>query len=239
MNQGNSKPGAIGRELLLLAMLAAVTSTAPGCSLFKKPSHAPSIPPAENQTPSTSAAAPTSVQITYAKTNDSLKSVLVTKFTGASILRTRDESGGEAALVRFDGGVPVWQFHSNRSVLNPLNAIGKNPDRVATVDFGKLPPGFMQDIPDVGPPAPLDPGGYYVFVIERASGATSYQVVKVNSDLTLEVYDAEPRAGTSYKLCCNVSSDFAEPTPADDTEQPDAPPTDAPPMPPPSDSDEP
>ena len=46
-----------------------------------------------------------------------------------------------------------------------------------------------------------------------ASGAISYQVVKVNPDLSLQAYDAEPRAGTSYKLCCNVSADFATPSP--------------------------
>ena len=105
-------------------------------------------------------------------------------------------------MVRFDGGVPVWKFHANRSLLNPLS---KTPYHVATVEYGKLPPGFVQDAPEVGPPPPLDAGGYYIFAIQRASGATSYQAVRVKSDFTLEVYDAEPRAGTSYKLCCDVA----------------------------------
>ena len=52
-------------------------------------------------------------------------------------------------------------------------------------------------------------------------------------DMTLQTYDAEPRAGSSYKLCCDVAADFAEPTPSD-TEEPASLP-----MPPSPDSDQP
>ena len=165
----------------------------------------------DDQTPRP--AAPASIQISYAKPDDTLQSVVVSQFTGANILRTLNEGEGEASVVRFDGGVPIWKFHANRSLLNPLN--GKTPYHVANIEYGNAPSGFVQDTPEVGPPPPLDAGGYYIFAIERASGATSYQAVRVKPDLTLQAYDAEPRAGTSYKLCCNVSSDFPEPTASD------------------------
>jgi hypothetical protein len=163
-------------------------------------------------------ATPASIQISYAKPDDTLKSVVVSTFTGANVLRTVNEGDGEASVVRFDGGVPIWKFHANRSLLIPLS---KTPAHITSVDYGKVPSGFVQDMPEAGPPPPLDPGGYYIFAIERASGATSYQAVRVRSDLTLQAYDADPRAGTSYKLCCDVSSDFAEPTPENGVVQPE------------------
>jgi hypothetical protein len=140
--------------------------------------------------------------------------VSVVKFTGATVIRTRTVNGTESAsVVRFDGGVPMWKFHSDRTVLNPLSEIESGSYRVAKVAYGQVPQGFTQDVPDSGPPPQLETNSFYVFTIKRASGATSYEAVKVNSDTTLEVYDAEPRAGTSYELCCDVASDFAQPTP--------------------------
>jgi len=165
----------------------------------------------DDQTPRSET--PASIQIAYAKADDTLQSLTVSQFTGANVLRTLNEGDGSASVVRFDGGVPIWKFHANRSLLNPLS--GKTPYHVTSIEYGKLPSGFVQDTPEVGPPPPLDAGGYYIFAIERASGATSYQAVRVKSDLTLQAYDAEPRAGTSYKLCCNVSADFPEPMPSD------------------------
>ena len=171
----------------------------------------------EDQTPRPDA--PASIQISSAQSEDTLQSVVVSQFTGANVLRTMTSGDGEASVVRFDGGVPIWKFHANRSLLNPLSEIQKTPYHVAGIEYAGVPLGFVQDAPDTGPPPPLDAGGYYIFAIERASGATSYQAVHVKSDLTLQAYDAEPRAGSSYLLCCNVSSDFAEPTPSD-IEQP-------------------
>ena len=199
-----------------------------GCSLFrhKQPkaaaATAAAASPSATPTPVASgeAAAPAqqspaaSIQISYADSKDTLQSVRVSSFTGANVLLTKREGDDESTLVRFDGGVPVWQFRSDRSLLNPLSEIGSERYRVASVDYGKVPKGFTQNVPDSGPPPPLDPGGYYIFKIERSSGAVSYQAVRVNPDGSLQAYDAEPRAGTSYKLCCNVSSDFAEPSPS-------------------------
>jgi hypothetical protein len=205
------------RAAIAMVMAASVWVSAPGCSWLKKGAPNESIA-VDDQTPMP--ATPTSIQIAYAKTDDTLQSVTVSQFTGANVLRTRDEGGKETVVVRFDGGVPIWKFHANRSLLNPLSEIQKTPYHVMSVDYGKLPSGFMQDSPESGPPPPLDAGGYYVFSIERTSGASSFQAVKVGSDFTLEVYDAEPRAGSSYKLCCDVASDFAEPTPSNDVGEP-------------------
>jgi hypothetical protein len=77
------------------------------------------------------------------------------------------------------------------------------------VKYGQMPAGFSQTAPDSGPPEPLEPSTYYVFSVTRASGSTSFEAVKVDSDGSLEAYAAEPRAGTSFSLCCNVSADFS------------------------------
>jgi hypothetical protein len=197
--------------LVLVASLASFILGSSGCSMLKKRGGAGESITVDDQTPRP--AAPASIQVSYAKPEDTLQSVVVSQFTGATVLRTLNEGEGEASVVRFDGGVPIWKFHANRSLLSPLS--GKTPYRATSIEYGKVPSDFVQDAPEVGPPAPLDAGGYYIFAIERASGATSYQAVRVKPDLTLQAYDAEPRAGTSYKLCCNVSSDFPEPTPSD------------------------
>lgn len=170
-----------------------------------------SPPKAASASGSGSAAPAASIEIDYAKKGDTLESLTVTQFTGATILLTHPvDAQRSASLVRFDGGIPVWQFHSERSIFNPLSELETASYHVTKVRYGELPAGFAQDVPDVGPPAPLEPGSYYVFTIERASGAKDYQAVKVNSDGSLEVYNAEPRAGTSYRLCCNVSPGFPE-----------------------------
>jgi len=82
-----------------------------------------------------------------------------------------------------------------------------------------VPTHFTQVLPEEGPPEPLDRGAYYVFQIERVSGSTSYQAVKVQADGSLQAYNAQPRAGSSYLLCCNVTSDFPEPVVLPDTTQ--------------------
>ncbi|MGH7933000.1 MAG: hypothetical protein ACREQN_07500, partial [Candidatus Binataceae bacterium] len=57
-------------------------------------------------------------------------------------------------------------------------------------------------------PEPLEPDHYYIFEVSRGSGSISWEAVKVSADGSLESYVAEPRAGTSYRLCCNVGLDF-------------------------------
>ena len=74
--------------------------------------------------------------------------------------------------------------------------------------YGKLPANYASTVPESGPPQPLEPDHYYVFAVIRGSGATSYEAVKVNADGSLEAYAAEPRAGDSFRLCCDLAPDF-------------------------------
>jgi len=163
---------------------------------------APALPEA-TATPSV---APVKIEISYEKRDDTLQTFTVTQYGGVSILGTKPASNGEiASIARFEGGVPIWRFGANRS----LPGMGAN-QHVAKVEYGAVPAGFTQDVPDSGPPAPLDPG-YYIFTIERASGAVNCEALKINADGSLQGYSAEPRAGSSFRLCCNVNADFAEP----------------------------
>lgn len=200
--------------------LACMLWVAAGCSAKKstpaEPAAAPSAAAQPAPEEASAAAVTAKITISYEKPDDTLQSVTVKKFTGATVIRTRSVNGKQSAsVVRFDGGITIWKFRSNRTLLNPLSEIASGTYRVEKVGYGTVPSGFTQDVPDSGPPAPLEPGSFYIFKIERASGSTSYEAVKVNADTSLQVYDAEPRAGTSYQLCCDVSADFAQPTPSD------------------------
>ncbi len=107
----------------------------------------------------------------------------------------------------------VWEIKADTGVFSKLPVVGSG-DKFATksVTYGKLPEHFAQVTPDSGPPEPLEVGHYYIFTAQRASGTLSYEAVRVEPDGSLDGYEAEPRAGTSYVLCCNVSPDFVQPT---------------------------
>jgi hypothetical protein len=194
---------------------AVALALAAGCSLKARSTTASPASAAASPEPSSAATPAAKIQITYAHPNDTLKSLKVTQFTGATLLLKEAQSDGKtASLVRFDGGAPIWAIRSGQGVLGLLSSAKEY--RPVTIEYGKLPTGYVQEVPDDGPPAPLDPGSYYVFRIERASGSTNYEVIKVDPDGTVEGYDAEPRAGTSYSLCCNVPESFLELNPAPD-----------------------
>jgi hypothetical protein len=156
------------------------------------------------------------VQIDYSHRDDFLRSVTVTKFTGVSMIQiVPGEEKPGTSIFRFEGGgAPIWQFHADEGVTRelltaiPLVAAGSKY-AVSKLRYGDLPKNFLQDIPEAGPPEPLEAGGYYVFEVDRASGSTSFDAIKIDSDGTIESYEAQPRVGESYALCCNVSSDFA------------------------------
>ena len=40
-------------------------------------------------------------------------------------------------------------------------------------------------------------------------GKDSFDAIKIDRDGAIESYEAQPRAGESYALCCNINSDFA------------------------------
>jgi hypothetical protein len=154
------------------------------------------------------------VAISYARKGDYLASLSVSKFNGAEMVASRNiDAQNVASTIRFDGGVTVWEINADTGVLSRLPVVGSGDNFAAkSVTYGKLPAHFAQVTPESGPPEPLEAGHYYIFTAQRASGALSYEAVRVEADGSLEGYEAEPRAGTSYALCCNVNPDFAQPT---------------------------
>lgn len=173
------------------------------------------------------------IQISYSQPNDFLNTLSLTKYSGADLLATEPAgSNGTASVLRFEGGTPIWQIDVEPGMFStmPLGFSTKSY-AVSEVKFGNVPSHFVQTTPDTGPPEPLEPDHFYIFSVTRKSGSTSYDAVKVNSDGSLQAYEADPRAGTSFRLCCNVSSDFAASVPSSsiDSSPPDtSPPAEAP-----------
>lgn len=219
-----------------MAIALAFAMAVSGCSLLGKkpePAAAASEPTATSTTPdqSTDSMAPpgpeAKIQISYSKPNDFLNTLSMTKYSGADILSTSPSgSNGTASVVRFEGGMPVWQIDIEHGMFSdmPFGVTAQNYG-VSEVKFGHVPPHFVQVIPEHGPPEPLEPGYFYIFSVTRKSGSVSYDAVKVNSDGSLQAYEADPRAGSSFRLCCNVSSDFTVTPPVLDAPPP---PPDAP-----------
>jgi hypothetical protein len=201
------------RPLALIAALALTIGIA-GCSAHAKGSAvAPTASPAPDQ--SADNAPPVGpeakIQISYSQPNDFLSTILLTKYAGADVLEKAPAgSGGVASVVRFEGGVPLWQVDVEPGMFTamPLGLSAKNY-AVSEVKYGNVPPHFKQTIPDTGAPEPLEPDHFYIFSVTRKSGSVSYEAVKVNDDGSLQAYEADPRAGTSFRLCCNLASDFA------------------------------
>lgn len=144
-----------------------------------------------------------------------MRSLTVTKFISAQLIPIKSGEGDNgASIVRFEGGVPVWQIRADEGPVSVLLAKlplirGARKYRLNNVTYGELPRNFLQTVPESGPPEPLQAASFYVFTVERDSGSTSFEAIKVQSDGTIEGYDAQPRAGDSYALCCNVSTGFA------------------------------
>ncbi|HXR24377.1 MAG TPA: hypothetical protein VN742_03370 [Candidatus Binataceae bacterium] len=190
-------------RLILLVLIA-------GCASHQgtSPTADASASPAAAET---SAGPEAKIHVSYAHPGDYLSSLAVTKYSGAQPLKTIPTKDGDAITARFDGGVTVWQVGVEKGLLAGVPMIGTEAQRYAPaeVKYGELPPHFVASIPDSGPPEPLESDHYYVFAATRGSGSTSYEAVKVNGDGSLEAFDADPRAGTSYWLCCNLPADFA------------------------------
>lgn len=152
------------------------------------------------------------VAVSYKRPGDALVRATVIKFFGADVIKNRPRDAAHTeSVVRFDGGVPIWEFKADESTFGSITGVGAAKYAVKNIEYSKVPTHFTQVIPEEGPPEPLDRGSYYVFQIDRQSGSTSYQAVKVLADGSLQAYNAQPRAGSSYLLCCNVASEFPEP----------------------------
>lgn len=201
------------RTWALLLFLEAIVGA--GCGSHKTPSAvaAAAESPAAAETP---AGPEAKIHISYAHPGDYLSALTVTKYAGAQPLKTIPTKDGDASTIRFDGGVTVWQLAVEKGLLASVPMIGQTTHGYspAEVKYGDLPPHFVASIPDSGPPEPLESDHYYVFAATRGSGSTSYEAVKVNGDGSLEAFGADPRAGTSYWLCCNLPADFAVSAPA-------------------------
>ena len=189
--------------LILLAMLA-------GCASHQNTPSAPD-PSASPAAADTTAGPSAKIHVSYAHPGDYLSALTVTKYSGAQPLKTIPTKDGDAITARFEGGVPVWQFGVEKGLLAGVPMIGTAGSGYAPaeVKYGELPAHFAALIPDSGPPEPLESDHYYVFAATRVSGSVSYEAVKVNGDGSLEAFDADPRAGSSYWLCCNLPADFA------------------------------
>jgi len=193
-------------------MLVLIALSSFGCSSKKKvedigADDSATDASAEPQPPSTA-----TVEISYSRPKDSMERAMVSKYFGAEVIQTtQTHSGRSASVIRFDGGVPVWEIRADRSLAGRISDIGSSGWAVKQLEYGKVPPHFTQVLPDAGPPEPLERGSFYVFTIERSSGTASYQAVKVLGDGSLQAYAAQPRAGSSFLICCGLASDFSEP----------------------------
>src|SRR6516165_4369849 len=190
--------------LFLIACLIAS-----GCSLRKKAPIASSASAAQVADDSPPPGPEAKINISYSRPGDFLSSLTVTEYSSAQTILTESGKGPQASIIRFEGGVVVWQISVAKKLLADVPMFGERKSHALTnVIYGKLPADFVSTIPESGPPQPLQPDHYYVFTVTRASGATSYEAVKVNGDGSLEAYAAEPRAGDSFRLCCDLAPDF-------------------------------
>jgi hypothetical protein len=206
------------RRLTHVLALCALPAMVAGCALHKgtaqPASDSAAAQASDNPQTSDNTAPPgaeAKIHISYAHPGDFLSSLIVTKYSSATDLRMQTASkDGDASMVRFNGGAVVWQIGLTKSFLSRISVLHREQkgDELAEVKYGDLPKNFVQTIPDSGPPEPLEPDNYYIFTVTRASGSTNYEAIKVESDGVLEAYEAEPRAGTSFRLCCNLSAGF-------------------------------
>jgi len=144
------------------------------------------------------------VHIGFAHRADYLVSLSVDKFASATLIPAHEEKAG-TALVRFEGGEPVWEIAADRgvsgSLLGHVPGVDENKKFALTqVTYGVVPKYFTREQPDNSDPEPLERGKYYIFTVHRGSGSVDYQAVHIADDGTIEGYDAQPRAGTSYAL---------------------------------------
>jgi hypothetical protein len=181
-----------------------------GCALGKKTAVPSSTRSAQIPDDNASPPAPEAkIGISYSRPGDFLSSLTVTEYSGAETVFTESGKGPLASIIRFNGGVVIWQIGVTKGLLADVPMLGEHKLYALTkVVYGKLPANFVSTIPESGPPQPLEPDHYYVFTVIRASGTTSYEAVKVNADSSLEAYAAEPRAGDSFRLCCDLAADF-------------------------------
>lgn len=200
---------------LVFAVLVAVGVTFAGCAAHKRKTaagvSAPAATASSDQGATGESGPQASIHISYAHSSDYLQALTVTKYSGAQILMTSPAGkNGTSSIVRFEGGIEVWQINVDKSVLSHLPVLDFAKEyQLKQITYGTMPRHFIQTLPESAPPEPLESDHFYVFEVSRGSGSMSWEAVKVSADGSLESYVAEPRAGTSYRLCCNVGLDFS------------------------------
>jgi hypothetical protein len=193
-----------------------------GSSKGRTPAATPSAAVAtQNDQNATNPQPSAAVNLSYGHPGDYLASMSVAKFSGAEALTSHNlDPTHTVSIIRFEGGAKIWEIRADTGLFSHLPMLNlRKKFAIKSVTYGKVPAHFIQMLPQGTPPEPLEPGRYYIFTAKRAFGPSSYEAVKVDEDGTLEGYLAEPRAGTSYALCCNVGPDFAVPVPPMDTGQ--------------------
>jgi hypothetical protein len=199
------------RRCCLLAAFGLMLTVVGGC-WARKPAGQKSAEPqtqgdqasegsqAESPSPEPTAAPPSvTVHLTYAHKGDYLQSLSVAKFAGAFLLPSHSERP-KSAVVRFEGGEPVWEIAADRgvsgSLLGHMPGVEENRKFALTeVTYGVVPKRFVRQQPENSEPEPLETGKYYIFTVKRASGSTDYQAVHITEDGAVESYDAQPRVG--------------------------------------------
>ena len=133
---------------LVLAMLVPIALASFGCSSKKKVEDIgaddnASDASAEPQPPPTA-----TVEISYSHPKDSMERATVSKYFGAEVIQTtQTHSGRSASVIRFDGGVPIWEIRADRSLAGRISDIGQVLDpqlRTAKVRIEVPNPGTIR-----------------------------------------------------------------------------------------------
>src|ERR1039458_7416897 len=97
------------------------------------------------------------VAISYRRPGDALARATVIKYFGAEVIANhqRDASHTES-VVRFDGGVPIWEFKADEGTFGSITGVGAAKYTLKSIEYAKVPTHFTQILPEEGPPEPLD-----------------------------------------------------------------------------------
>src|SRR6266852_723627 len=120
------------------------------------------------------------VAVSYKRPGDALARATVIKFFGADVIANhpRDAAHTES-VVRFDGGVPIWEFKADESTFGSLTGVGAGKYALKNIEYAKVTADFSQVVTDAWPAQGRDRAAYSVFEIVRQSGSASYQAAKV------------------------------------------------------------
>ena len=81
------------------------------------------------------------VAISYRRPGDALARATVIKYFGAEVIANhqRDASHTES-VVRFDGGVPIWEFKADEGTFGSITGVGAAKYTLKNIEYAKLLP---------------------------------------------------------------------------------------------------